>query len=114
MVLAGIKAIYPSKKTPIRKLTHIIFPYLLQGLIIEHPHQVLHVHITSIKMRRSFLYVVCLIDIFSRKIMGWMQSLFLDTKSGLETLNRALQQSTTQIINAIKLLSLQVHNGLML
>jgi putative transposase len=100
MRLAGMKAIYPGKRTTIRNPEHKIFPYLLRDLIIERPDQVWQVDITYIKMRQGFVYLVCLIDVFSRKIMGWKLSIFLDTESCLEALNRALHQSTPEIINS--------------
>ena len=100
MPLAGLKAVYPGKKTTIRNLEHKVFPYLLRGLKIERPDQVWQVDITYIKMRNGFVYLVCLIDVFSRKIMGWALSTFLDTASCLEALNNALKYGNPEIINS--------------
>ncbi len=77
-----------------------MFPYLLRGVIIDRPNQVWQVDITYIKMRHGFVYLVCLIDVFSRKIMGWSLSTFLDTASCLEALNSALKQEVPEIINS--------------
>lgn len=100
LVGAGIKAIYPGKKTTVRNPQHKVFPYLLRGLKIEHPDQVYQVDITYIKMRHGFVYLVCLIDVFSRKIMGWSLSTFLDTASCLEALDQALSYGKPEIINS--------------
>ena len=100
MALAGMKAIYPSKKTTLRNPEHKVFPYLLRGLSIERPNQVWQVDITYIKMRKGFLYLFCLIDVFSRKIMGWSLSPFLDTQPCLEALNSALKHAIPQIVNS--------------
>jgi putative transposase len=100
MMLAGIKAIYPGKKTTIRNMEHKVFPYLLRGLKIDRPNQVWQVDITYIKTRSGFVYLVCLIDVFSRKIMGWSLSTFLDTASCLEALNNALKYGTPDIVNS--------------
>lgn len=100
MVLAGIKAIYPGKKTTIRNAEHKIFPYLLRGLNIDRPNQVWQVDITYIKIRSGFVYLICLIDVFSRKIMGWFLSTFLDTASCLVAFDNALKQGAPEIINS--------------
>jgi putative transposase len=100
MQLTGRKAIYPEKKTTVRNHSHKIFKYLLRGLKIERPNQVWQVDITYIKMINGFVYLTCLIDVFSRKIMGWSLSTFLDTASCLEALNNALKYGTPEIINS--------------
>jgi putative transposase len=97
---AGIQAIYPTKKTTIRNHAHKVFPYLLNGLIINRPNQVWQVDITYIKIRGGFVYLVCLIDVFSRKIMGWSLSTSLDTQSCLTAFNNALQYGIPEIINS--------------
>lgn len=97
---AGIKAIYPSKKTSIKNHAHKIYPYLLRGMSIERPNQVWQVDITYIKIRGGWLYMVCLVDVFSRKIMGWNLSTFLDTQSCLEALESALKINIPEIINS--------------
>lgn len=100
MPLAGLKAVYPGKKTTIRNSAHKVFPYLLKGLKIERPNQAWQVDITYIKMRRGFIYLICLIDVFSRKVMGRAVSTFLDTGPCLEALNNALKYAKPEIINS--------------
>lgn len=96
----GIQAVYPKKKTTIRDLRHKVYPYLLRGLCIDLPNQVWAVDITYIKIRNGFVYLICLIDVFSRRIMGWSLSTFLDTQPCLNALASALKNSKPEIINS--------------
>ena len=100
MFSMGLKAIYPGKKTSIKNQEHKVFPYLLKGLIIDRPNQVWQVDITYIRIRRGFVYLICLIDVFSRKVMGSTLSTFLDTVSCVEALNNALEYAKPEIIRA--------------
>lgn len=96
----GIQAVYPKKKTTIRDQRHKVHPYLLRGLSIDRPNQVWAVDITYIKVRNGFVYLVCLIDVFSRRIMGWTLSTFLDTQPCLDALVSALKNGKPEIINS--------------
>jgi len=100
MKVAGIKAIYSEPKTTIKNQTHSIYKYLLKDLAITRPDQVWQVDITYIKIRHGFVYLICLIDVFSRKIMGWYLSTFLDTASCEQALYNALSATTPEIINS--------------
>jgi putative transposase len=73
---------------------------LLLEMKIQQPNQVWQVDITYIKISHGFVYLVALIDVFSRKVMGWSLSIFLDTISCLEALNSALQNGVPEIINS--------------
>ena len=100
MSLAGIKAIYPKKNTSLRNQQHKVYPYLLKGLKIERPNHVWQVDITYVRIKNGFLYVFCLIDVFSRKIMGFSVSTFLDTEPCLEAFKDALQRAKPEIVNS--------------
>jgi putative transposase len=100
MQAAGRKAIYPEKKTTIRNHDHKVFKYLLRGLKIESPNQVWQVDITYIRVGNGFVYLTCLIDVFSRKIMGWSLSTFLDTASCFNALHSALKHGMPEIVNS--------------
>lgn len=97
---AGIKAIYPKKRTTIRNPEHKVFRYLLKGMKIRRPNRVWQVDITYIKIRGHYVYLICLIDVFSRKIMAWKLSTTLDTSSCLEVLAEALKHAKPKIINS--------------
>ena len=96
----GLSAIYPQKKTTIKNQQHTTFSYLLRGLVINHPNQVWQVDITYIKIRGGFVYLVGIVDVFSKKIMGWKLSTFLDAQACLEALSSALKQGIPEIINS--------------
>jgi putative transposase len=100
MRLMGLKSVCPKKKTTFFAKGSLIHPYLLKGLKIERANQVWQVDITYIKIRGGFLYLTCLIDVYSRKIMGWSLSQFLDTKSCLDALKMSLSNGVPEIINS--------------
>jgi putative transposase len=100
MLAAGIQAIYPGKRTSVKNASHKVYPYLLKDLKIERPNQVWQVDITYIKLRKGFVYLVCLLDVFSRKIMGSAVSISLDTKVCMEALQAALEHAFPEIINS--------------
>ena len=100
MQLTGLQAIYPHKKTSIRNYAHQVVPYLLKGVTIDHPNQAWSVDITYIKIKGGFIYLICLIDLYSRKIMGWALSISLDTQACLLAFNNALKTGTPEIVNS--------------
>lgn len=100
MKVAGLRAIYPTPKTTIQNREHLTYKYLLKDLTIRRPNHVWQVDITYIKIRHGFVYLVCLIDVFSRKIMGWYLSTFLDTESCEQALYKALLTGKPEIINS--------------
>lgn len=100
MRVAGIQAIYATPKTTVRDQAHTIYGYLLKDITISRPNHVWQVDITYIKTACGFVYLVCLIDVFSRKIMGWYLSTFLDTASCEQALYNALLNSKPEIINS--------------
>jgi putative transposase len=100
MKKTALKALFPKKKTSIANSAHDTYPYLLRDLLIDRPNQVWCIDITYIKIRHGYVYLVCLIDVFSRKIVGWCLSPYLDTQPSLEALESALKLGTPEIINS--------------
>lgn len=91
MLLMGISCIYRKKKnTTISNKQHFKYPYLIRGLKINRPNQVWCTDITYIPMRKGFLYLVGIMDWYSRKILSWRISNTLDTKFCAEALEEAL------------------------
>lgn len=74
MGIMGITAIYPKKRTTVPHPDHKIYPYLLRGLVIDHPGQVWAADITYIPMAHGFLYLVAIMDWHSRKVLSWRLS----------------------------------------
>ena len=78
MQLMGLKAIYRHPKTSKPAPGHKIYPYLLGDMKITRPNQVWAADITYIPMARGFLYLVAIIDWYSRYVLSWRLSNTLD------------------------------------
>lgn len=100
MQLMGIQAIYPKPKTSVKNKAHEIYPYLLKDLEIKSSNQVWAVDITYLKMGRGFMYLVALIDIHSRYIVGWGLSNTLDAEFCVEMLQHTLRSIKPEIVNS--------------
>lgn len=93
MGLMGISSVYRKKKnTTIPNKQHFKYPYRLKGLKIERPNQVWCTDITYIPMRKGFIYLVGIMDWYSRKILSWRISNTLDTGFCIEALEEALSR----------------------
>jgi putative transposase len=99
MRLMGIKAIYRRPKTSKPAPGHKIYPYLLGGLKITRPNQVWAADITYIPMARGFLYLVAIIDWYSRYVLSWRLSNTLDADFCVEALEEALRKGRPDIFN---------------
>lgn len=99
MRLMGIQALYPSPKTSIRAVDHQIYPYLLRNVQIGRTNQVWSADITYIPLEGGFMYLVAIIDWYSRFILSWRLSNTLDTYFCLEALEEALQHGRPEIFN---------------
>ena len=86
-----IEAIYPKKRLSIPGKGHKIYPYLLKGVNINRPNKVWAADITYIRMNRGFVYLVAIIDIFSRYILSWKISNTLDAGFCHEALSEAIE-----------------------
>lgn len=87
----GIGAIYPKPKTTIANKAYKVYPYLLRDIEVTYPNQAQAIDITYIPMAKGFLYLVAIIDWFSRKVLSWRLSNTMDTSFCLEALEEALQ-----------------------
>lgn len=90
MQLMGLQAIYPEVNLSKRRQEDAVYPYLLKQQVPQKPNDAWGIDITYIRMRTGFVYLVALIDIVSRRIMGWDLSPFLETYSALKALKMAL------------------------
>lgn len=99
MQLMGIQAIFPRKSLSKPGKGHRIYPYLLRGLAIQRPNQVWSTDITYLPMSRGFMYLVAVIDWYSRYVLAWRLSNTLDTDFCLEALNDALKNNRPDIFN---------------
>ena len=86
----GIAAIYRRPNTSKPAPGHKIYPYLLRKLPVTRPNQVWATDITYIPMATGFVYLVAVIDWFSRKVLSWKLSISLDTAFCIEAVEEAL------------------------
>src|SRR6202047_3220420 len=90
MRLLGLVAIYQRPNTSKPATAHKIYPYLLRGLAIERVNQVWCSDVTYIPMAKGFLYLVMIMDWFSRAVLAWRLSNTLDADFCVEALEEAL------------------------
>ena len=90
MRLMGIEAIYQKPNTSQRHPDHKVYPYLLRGLAIDRPNQVWCADITYIPMAKGFVYLVAVMDWFSRRVLAWRLSIGMETAFCVEALQEAI------------------------
>lgn len=95
----GIETIYPKPNLSRRRLDHAVYPYLLKGIMINRPNYVWSSDITYIRLNHGFLYLVAIIDWYSRYVLSWRLSNSLDNDFCIEALEDALQQGCPTIFN---------------
>ena len=96
----GLRAIYPRVKTSRKHPEHKIYPYLLGDRQIDSPEQVWGTDITYIRLRQGFLYLVAIIDWFSRYVLSWRLSNSLDVSFCVEALQDALERGCPKVFNS--------------
>jgi len=100
MRLMGLMPIYQKPNTSRPAKGHKIYPYLLKGLRVTRPNQVWAADITYIPMRRGFLYLVAIIDWYTRKVLAWRVTNTLEADFCVEALNEAMvRYGSPEIMN---------------
>ena len=99
MCVMGLKAIYRRPRTSKPAAGHKIYPYLLSGMAITRPNQVWAADITYIPMARGFLYLVVIMDWYSRYVLSWRLSNTLDADFCVDALQEALRKGRPDIFN---------------
>jgi len=96
----GVAALYPKANTSRPGKGHKIYPYLLKGLSIDRPNQVWATDISYIPMARGFVYVVAIMDWYSRKVLAWRVSNTMDADFCVDALEEAISRyGTPEIFN---------------
>jgi putative transposase len=95
----GLQALYPKPRTTQRTVTQPVYPYLLRDLTVCQPNQVWSADITYLPLARGFMYLVAVMDWFSRYVLSWRLSNTLDGLFCLEALAAALQHGQPEIFN---------------
>jgi putative transposase len=84
------KQLYRKQRTSRRNPEHSIFPYLLRNLLVDRPNHVWCADITYTPMRRGFLYLFAVLDLFSRKTLAWRLSTSLSTEFCIDAMEEAI------------------------
>lgn len=95
----GLYGICPGPNTSKRLQAHRIWPYLLKDVAIVRPNQVWSTDITYIRLAKGFLYLVAVLDWYSRYVLAWKLSNSLETSFCLEALDEALSHGCPEIFN---------------
>lgn len=95
----GLYAIYPKPRLSKGGEGHKKYPYLLKGLIIGYPNQVWSADITYIRLNQGSMYLMAIMDWYSRYVVSWSTSITLDVGFCLEALDRALGKGRPEIFN---------------
>jgi putative transposase len=90
MRLMGIESMAPKPKTSEPHPEHAVYPYLLRGLTISRVNQVWATDITYIPMRAGFVYLVAIMDWYTRRVLSWRLSNTLDSSFCVDALEEAL------------------------
>jgi putative transposase len=96
----GLETIYPKPCTSPLHPAHRVYPYLLRGVPITRVNQVWRTDITYIRLHGGFIYLVAVMDWFSRYVLSWAVSITMDVGFCLEALEHALGVATPEIFNS--------------
>lgn len=100
MQIMGIQAIYPGPKTSDPNKQHIKYPYLLKGITAGYPNHIWGTDITYIRIKGTWMYLVAILDWFSRYVLSWELSDTLCVEFCIETLKKALEIAIPDIHNS--------------
>ena len=96
----GFEAIYPKPRLSLPDAQHKIYPYLLRGLDIKRPNQVWSTDITYVRLRAGYVYLVAIMDWFSRYVLSWEVSVTMESEFCISALDRALRTGQPEIFNS--------------
>jgi putative transposase len=100
MGLMGIAAIYPKPKLSAPGEGHKIYPYLLKDVAVKCVNQVWSTDITYIRMAHGFVYLVAVMDWFSRFVLSWALSVSMEVPFCIEALEKAFRWGQPEIFNS--------------
>lgn len=98
--LMGLEASYQKPRLSVPAPGHRIYPYLLRGVPITRVHQVWSREITYSRLQHGFVYLVAMLDWFSRYVLSWEVSVRLESAFCLSALDRALRAGRPEIFNS--------------
>ena len=100
MAQMGLAGVAPGPQTSRPHPEHTVYPYLLRDLVIHRPNQVWCTDVTYVPMARGFMFLVAILDWYSRYVVAWMVSNTQDTTFCLEALEQAFTQGCPEIFNS--------------
>jgi len=92
MRIIGIQALYQKPRTTQRHPEHKVYPYLLRGLAVTRPNRVWCADITYLPLERGFLYLVAIMDWYSRRALAWRISNSMDASFCVDALEEAMDR----------------------
>jgi putative transposase len=95
----GLEAIYPKPRLSQPAAGHVIYPYLLRGITVNRVNQVWSADITYVRLAGGLVYLVAVIDWFSRYVLSWVVSITMDVAFCVEALEQALRHGQPEIFN---------------
>jgi putative transposase len=95
----GLHSLAPGPNTSNPQAAHKIYPYLLRDVQIVQPNQVFSTDITYIRLQGGFVYLMAIIDWYSRYVLDWQLSINMEADFCVDTLKRVLQNSSCEIFN---------------
>lgn len=95
----GLEAVYQKPATSTPNPEHEVYPYLLRGLTIDHCDHVWSTDITYIRLASGFVYLMAVIDWYSRYVLGWELSTTLDANFCISVVGKILEQRQCEIFN---------------
>ena len=96
----GLQGVCPKRNLSRSDSRHQKYPYLLKGLNIDRPDMVWATDITYIRLRHGFIYLVAIMDWFSRYVLSWRTSNSMDSGFCIEALEDALVKKKPEIFNS--------------
>ncbi len=96
----GLEAVYPKPRLSDPRVGDRSYPYLLRGVAIERVNQVWSTDITYVRLRQGFIYLVAIMDWYSRYVLAWEVSVSLESSFCVSALDRALRQAQPDIFNS--------------
>jgi putative transposase len=96
----GIEAIFPGPNLSRRRLKEQVSPYLLRNLTVTYPNQVWGIDSTYIRMQRGWMYLVALLDWYSRYVVSWELDMTLEMPFVVSAVEQALAQAVPVICNS--------------
>ncbi|MGI8494965.1 MAG: DDE-type integrase/transposase/recombinase [Pyrinomonadaceae bacterium] len=107
----GLAAVYPKPNLSKPSKEDLIYPYLLRDISIEHSDQVWATDITYIRLAGGFIYLLVIMDWYSRFVIEIEVSNSLESSVFVETSKRAVAKAVPQVFNRIKAVNLRQSNG---